>query len=96
MNKEKREKKQKKKKVEDTGISELIIKDNVSYDFSYLLSFTMDSLLKETTNLPGRGNKDNKNNKALAPSNEGHDETNADLSKLSEAAQRLVHICDMI
>lgn len=94
MNKEKREKKQKKKKTEDSGIGELVIKDNIACDFSYLSSFNMDSLVKETAKLPGQCNKD-KNSKFLGSSKEGQDEKiNAD--ELSEAAERLVRICDSI
>lgn len=96
MNKEKREKKQKKKKTEDSGIGELIITDNFACDFTYLSSFNMDSLLKEATKLPGQYNKDNKNNKVLAPPKEDQDEESGNVNKLSEAAQRLVHICDSI
>lgn len=96
MNKEKREKKQKKKKTDDSGIGELIITDNIAYDFSYLSSFNMDSLLKETAKQPGQCNNDNKNNKVLAPSKEVQNEKSGNVNKLSEAAQRLVHICDSI
>lgn len=96
MNKEKREKKQKKKKTDDSGIGELIITDNTACDFSYLSSFDMDSLLKETTKLPGQCSKDNKNNKVLASSKEVQDEKSGNVNELSEAAQRLIHICGSI
>lgn len=95
MNKEKREKKQKKKKIEDSGIGDLIIKDNLTCDFSYLSTFNLKSLLKETTKLQGQSTKENKTNIEPAASCEDPDQK-SDVIQLSEAAQRLINICDSI
>ncbi|CUM53832.1 uncharacterized protein AC631_00240 [Debaryomyces fabryi] len=96
MNKEKREKKQKKKKTEDSGIGDLIIKDNMTSDFSHLSTFNMESLLKETAKVLGQCTKENKNNREPTTSIEDHDQKSSNVNQLSDVAQRLINLCESI
>lgn len=96
MNKEKREKKQKKKKADDSSIGELIITDNINCDFSYLSTFNMDSLLKETIKLPVQCIKEHKNNKVSTTFKDDQAEKNGNVDHSPEAVRKLIQLCESI
>ena len=95
MNKDRRDKKQKKKKADECSIGDVIITDNLNSDFSYLSTFKMDSLFKKTSKTLAQSINSRENNKHEDSTvSKGNEKNNAEESL--KVAQKIIQLCESI
>lgn len=98
MNKDRRDKKQKKKKTEDSAINELVIKNNVNNSYDYLSTFKMEDYLNEGKRDLNTSDEKRKDQSGTSNNGEGskYEYDKVNLDTISKVIEEISTLCDSI